>query len=249
MLRYKVLILDFDGVIVDSAPECWLRCVDASKIDKTLKTFNYSSPIKNIFLKMRYLVGPAHEFYFLMKSLESYTRSDDIEKNFKKLSHSHKKNALEFKEFFFNSRVEAKKNNMQGWIESNNFFDPVIKMAKKFCEVDKLYIATMKDEDSVIELLNYKNIFCDTSKILGLSYGNNKHSHLSYVIDQHPLLSISDFLFMDDNIRHINEVYSLRISSMLATWGYGTKDSIELAKKNKIKTLTIEDCNKVMVYE
>ena len=138
---------------------------------------------------------------------------------------------------------------MQDWIESNNFFDPAIRMAKRFCEVDKLYVATMKDEDSVIELLNYQNINCDTSKILGLSYGDNKYNHLSYVIDQHPSLSNSDFLFIDDNIRHINEVNSLGVSSMLVTWGYGTKDSIEFAKKNKIKTLSIEDCSRVMVYE
>ena len=249
MLNYKILILDFDGVLVDSAPECWLRCVDASKIDNSLKSLDYLSPVKDLFIRMRYLVGPAHEFYFLLKSLETYIKDDDIEKNFIKLVNGHKKNALEFKEIFFNGRVIAKNNNLQGWIKSNNFHDPAIRMAQRFSEVNKLYVATMKDEDSVKELLNYQNVNCNTSKILGLSYGDNKYSHLSYVLDQHPFLSNNDFLFIDDNIRHINEVNCLGISSMLATWGYGTKDSIESASKNNINTLSIEDCNQVMVYE
>jgi phosphoglycolate phosphatase-like HAD superfamily hydrolase len=243
------MILDFDGVLVDSAPECWLRCVDASQIVNSLKSLDYSSPVKDLFLLMRHLVGPAHEFYFLIKSLEEYSNATDVEKNFIKLANEDKKNALEFKQIFFKCRAIAKKNNLQGWIESNNFHDPVIRMAQRFSKVNKLYVATMKDEDSVKELLKYKNVNCSASKVLGLSYGDNKYNHLSYVLEQHSNLSNDDFLFMDDNIRHIKEVSCLGISSMLATWGYGTKDSIEFADKNYIKTINLEDCNKVMVYD
>jgi len=249
VLNYKVAILDFDGVLVDSAPECWLRCVDASKIDNSLKSLDYSSSVKDLFLLMRYLVGPAHEFYFLIKSLEKYTNASDVEKNFIKLANGDKKNALKFKDFFFNSRVIAKNNNLKGWIKSNNFYGPAISMAKRFSAVNKLFIATMKDEESVIELLNYHNVNCNTSKILGLNYGDNKYKHLSYVLEQNPTLSSNDFLFLDDNIRHINEVSCLGISAMLATWGYGTKNSIDFANKNNIQTLSLEDCNQVMVYE
>ena len=86
MPGFKVLIIDFDGVLVDSAPECWLRCVDSSKIDNSLKSLDYSSPIKDLFIQMRYLVGPAYEFYFLIKSLETYKNAVDIEIFFKKLA-------------------------------------------------------------------------------------------------------------------------------------------------------------------
>ena len=249
MPGFKVLIIDFDGVLVDSAPECWLRCVDSSKIDNSLKSLDYSSPIKDLFIQMRYLVGPAYEFYFLIKSLETFTKAVDIEKNFKKLANENKKNALEFRDLFFKSRALAKKNNLQEWIKSNNFYGSAIKMAQRFSEVDMLFVATMKDEGSVKELLIDQKVSCSDSQILGLSYGDNKHKHISYVLSQHPSLSRNDFLFIDDNIRHIQEVSSLGVSSMLATWGYGTKDSIDFANKNKIKTLNIEDCNQVMVYE
>jgi len=249
MINTKVLILDFDGLLVDSAPECWLRCVDATQVDASLKSLNYSHPNKKAFLRMRYLVGPAYEFYFLMKSLEGYTSDADVEKKFTSLSECENKNARRFVEYFFNSRVMAQKADMKSWIKSNNFFLPAIDMAKRFSKLGRLYIATMKDEESVLELLKYHNIECDESKVLGRRYGDDKSSHLSYVIDQYPLMRRNDFLFMDDNIRHIDEIYSLGIKSALVTWGYGSESSISYAQKNKIQIMNIEDCSEVMVSE
>ena len=49
------------------------------------------------------------------------------------------------------------------------------------------------------------------------------------MIDQYPLMTQGDFLFMDDNIRHINEVCSLGIESALVTWGYGSESSVAAA--------------------
>ena len=243
------MILDFDGLLVDSAPECWLRCVDATQLDISLKSLKYSDSNKKIFLRMRYLVGPAYEFYFLIKSLEGYASDKEVRKKFTSLSEHNYKNAKRFEEYFFNSRVLAQKTDMQSWLESNNFFLPAIDMAKRFSKIGRLYIATMKDEESVLELLKYHNIECDKSKVLGRKYGDNKNSHLSYVIDQYPLMTQGDFLFMDDNIRHINEVCSLGIESALVTWGYGSESSISDAKKNKIQILNIEDCIKVVTGE
>ena len=54
---------------------------------------------------------------------------------------------------------------------------------------------------------------------------------------------------MDDNIRHIDEIKSLKVSSMLVTWGYGTQSSIERAKKKQIRTIDLVDCNKVVIDE
>ena len=107
----------------------------------------------------------------------------------------------------------------------------------------------MKDEESVLELLKYHDVECDQSKVLGRKYGDNKYSHLSYVIDQYPLMTRSDFLFMDDNIRHIYEVGSLGIKCVLVNWGYGAPSSISDAMKNKVQILNIGDCIKVVTSE
>lgn len=249
MIKAKILILDFDGLLVDSAPECWLRCVDACQMDVLLGDVKFTNTDKDAFLRMRYLVGPAHEFYFLMRSLIECTLDSDIEKNFKKLMSGDNNNALQFKKYFFKSRISAQSNNMKAWIESNGFFEPALNMAKRFSESGRLYIATMKDEKSVLELLRYNNIYCDESKVLGKKYGDNKYSHISHVINQNPSINRDDFLFMDDNIRHIDEIKSLKVSSMLVTWGYGTQSSIERAKKKQIRTIDLVDCNKVVIDE
>ena len=251
MIKTKILILDFDGLLVDSAPECWLRCIDACQMDMLLKGVEFADFDKDTFLRMRYLVGPAHEFYFLMRSLVEYKLDSDIERNFKELMGDDNNNASasQFKKYFFESRLLAQNHNIKTWIESNYFFNPALDMARRFSEDGILYIATMKDEVSVLELLKYNNIHCGKSKVLGKKYGDNKYKHISHVIDQNPLIARDKFLFMDDNIRHINETKALGIETMLVTWGYGTKPSIEYANKNQIKTLDLVDCNKVVIDE
>ena len=59
----KVLILDFDGVIVDSIDECFERSLDAYQCLNS--EFSLSSYNKNLFYKYRYLVGPASHFVYL----------------------------------------------------------------------------------------------------------------------------------------------------------------------------------------
>ena len=241
--------MDFDGLLVDSAPECWSRCLDACQMDPYLKDIKYSDIDRTNFIRMRYLVGPAHEFYFLMHSLISNKNDSEIAKSFKKLLEGDCKKALEFKNNFFLSRFVAQKNNLKSWIESNKFFYPALSMAKKFADSGKLFIATMKDEDSVLKLLDYHDVKCDDSRVLGRRHGDNKFAHISYVINQNPKIKRDKLLFMDDNIRHINEVKTLGIRSMLVSWGYATKSSIDYAKKNHIEIIDLSDCHGVEIDE
>ena len=64
----KVLILDFDGVIVDSIDECFERSSDAYKCLND--EFYVSSYYKKLFYKYRYLVGPASHFVYLFDAIK-----------------------------------------------------------------------------------------------------------------------------------------------------------------------------------
>jgi len=245
VINASILILDFDGLLVDSAPECWIRCKEASKMDDSLDDIYDSNEKKYIFLKTRYLVGPAHEFYYLIKALQKSSSTYEVEEKFYKLLNSNNTSAQRFKDFFFKSRLEAQEKNEKKWIESNNFFYPALSMAKRFAEVDRLYIASMKDEESVLKLLIHHKIKCNKSKVLGRTYGDDKYNHVSHIISKYPLINKKYFLFMDDNLRHIKEVTSLGIESRLVTWGYASNLSIKNALKNNFKTIHLSDCSNV----
>ena len=69
--------LDLDGVIINSIEECYIN----SKItfygeDKT------NTKEKDYFYKYRGMVGPAFQYYFLMKAISS---RKNIKENFKKM--------------------------------------------------------------------------------------------------------------------------------------------------------------------
>ena len=240
----KFLILDFDGVLVDSAFECWSRCLDVCKSDKVFSNTKFNETLKNSFFKYRYLVGPAREFYFLMKSLSHSFNPEDVKENFRKFSSLDKLKSEEFEKNFFLSRKIAKQNNKKKWIESNYFFEPVIKLARVFSDKNRLFIATLKDKKSVIDLLKYKNLNINDSHILDLGYGDNKFDHISKILKINSNLSTNNFMFIDDNIKHIMETAPLGISTFLATWAYNKFKKIE---SDKIKTLSLEDCSKIII--
>ena len=73
----KVLILDFDGVIVDSIDECFERSSDAYKC--LHDEFFVSSCNKKLFYKYRYLVGPASHFVYLFDAIKMISNPKEQE--------------------------------------------------------------------------------------------------------------------------------------------------------------------------
>ena len=117
------------------------------------------------------------------------------------------------------------------------FFEPVIKLARVFSDKNRLFIATLKDKKSVIDLLKYKNLNINDSHILDLGYGDNKFDHISKILKINSNLSTNNFMFIDDNIKHIMETAPLGISTFLATWGYNKFKKIESDKNTKFGRL------------
>ena len=252
-MKIKQLVLDFDGVIVDSAQECWLRCVDASNADDSLLNIMKNDKNKNqSFLKFRYLVGPPHEYYYLVKALENVntgTEEEIVDKFNTFVTTNNEENAYRFKKYFFNSRKLHKKKDFSDWVSCNKVYKQVIEMAKKFMAHDKLFIATMKDEQSVADILSYNKIKCPMSHILGNSHGTNKYEHILKIIEMSKGVKNNEICFIDDNYKHLIETATIGVTMRLATWGYVSEETLITAQNCGVKLINLSDCENVNIYE
>jgi len=249
-MKVKLLILDFDGVIVDSAYECWVRCADVTTVDETLDDVQTDDEAaKGLFLKYRYLVGPAHEFYYLMRAIQECGDETVSQCFYEYASENDNTLAYRFKDNFFKSRQRHKKKDMAGWIGSNKGYRSVIDLAVRFSDRSRLFIATMKDEQSVLDILKFNGINCKSTHILGDSLGSNKYEHLSKIISRHQEIEANDIMFIDDNYKHLREVAELGVDMKLATWGYGTAESHKEALINGVSLMNLDDCEEIVPNE
>lgn len=240
----KVIVLDFDGVIADSINECFLISYWAYKGVEKIKPdmLNIDDVLaKELFTKFRYLVGPGHEYYFLLKTIYgNLGRSNDgfldlYKKNRKTYQHE----ARAFCERFFRIRKHVQTHLLGQWLRLNPLYQGIDKVIKKALLKNVVFIASTKDEASVNLLLKEKGLDISPENILGKSFSLNKREQLEEIIRRSGERT-ENVYFVDDNLTYLIRVRSLGINCFLASWGYNTLDVRQEAERLKIKSLTIQ---------
>tara|TARA_B100001250_G_scaffold239623_1_gene205913 strand:+ start:7849 stop:8586 length:738 start_codon:yes stop_codon:yes gene_type:complete len=237
----KIVALDFDGVICNSLNECLI--VSYCAFNENLNLSYDSSKIRPThqkqFNKYRYLVGPAHQFYYLWDMILS--NEGNIIESFNRLDYNE---AMEkkFAKKFYAIRKKMINNNFDEWLLLNPFYSNVLLFIKENFDFDKFFIVTSKDLFSVVKLLEFNKIKLDKDHIFSRELSFSK-VRLFEILKSNFNIMFEDIIFIDDKISHLLEVQPLGIDCYLSTWGYIGHDSIKIAKENKISPLHISDLN------
>ena len=214
-----MIFLDFDGVLADSAQECYT-------VVSNLFAEN-SFEIKNKFLQNRYLVKEPYGFYILFKLLLDGNNNRDIKTIYKKkYENISNLNKLKYTNNFFKKREELiKKEGLDCWCQLN----PPTKFFVKFMKYN-----SNKSKDFII--VSTKN--SDEIDIWVKYYKMNPHSiygNESYVHSKNKFSLIKNVCnfddnqsnyFVDDNYEHItgNDWISINCIPLYAKWGYNNSD-------------------------
>lgn len=220
----KTLVLDFDGVIVDSIDECFDRTVDAYRC--VMGDLDLTEAFRSLFVKHRYLVGPPSDYFFLVEAMLSYLNTEPSTQNVKHLfdiqRHSGSKAkedlAQKFLKAFFDSRRQVIKNDYKAWCSQHRVFSNIHPVLSQFNRLDT-FVATMKDQESVIKLIQHFNLDIIENNILGDGYGRDKSRHINEILRRTNVIP-SEITFVDDNLEHLNEVKPLGVRLAFASWGY-----------------------------
>ena len=235
----KMYVFDFDGVICDSTPECYVTSNNAwNSMHKLKKKISFNNLNNNLFynefLKFRPYVKGGGEYYIFY-----YMQKNKIKKtynNYKKLKKSFPKEINNYSKYFYNERNKLKKNNLKTWLRLNYVFPDVLKILKYLHSHNQLLISTMKDKQSIIQILKNKKIKMNKKFILDQFEIENKLESLKIFMNRFNIEK-KNIYFFDDNVNHILQPKRHGFSVYLTTWGYSTKEFSQIAKKNKITVL------------
>lgn len=245
----KKIIFDFDGVICDSTIECLYVAYNAYDILLYKKKgFQNLIDVKNIdknftilFKKYRSIIKGANQFYNLVRFIKNNKINDKNYEDLLNISFSERNN---FTKIFYELRSYLKKNDLDNWIKLHVFNTNVINFLKKIVNKnEKIFIATLKDEQSVKDILGFHGLNLNFLDIVDKDRINNKLEGVEYFSKKYKI-DKKDFFFIEDNLSHIIFLNKNGIKVMFASWFSRNENIILLCKKENIICLNeIDEIN------
>jgi len=234
----KKYVFDFDGVICDSTPECYVTSYIAWQVMNSYPVkinikFNEEKIYKK-FSKFRPFIKGGGEYFIFY-----YFESNKIKKNYYNYNIFKKKLKTDintYSKIFYNERKKLMKKNLNKWLNLNYIFPDVLKTLKTLNNNNKLLISTMKDKKSVLSILKKNNLLLKKNNILDQFEIKDKSESLNIFMKKFKLKK-NDIYFFDDNVNHILKPKREGFNVYLTTWGFSTKEFKQIAKKNDISIL------------
>ena len=120
-----------------------------------------------------------------------------------------------YEQIFFQRRLREKNKNKKKWLTKNKVYPNVVSFIINYLSINNVFIASTKDETSIIEILKYNNINLPKENIYGSEEFNDK-ADMFHSIKKSNNYEIN---FIDDNEENINTALKYNFNCFYATWG------------------------------
>lgn len=255
----KALVLDFDGVISDSAPESFVVAfrtyVELFPHSPFVQTSGHrlrstdihltdviNDPLYRRFLRLIPLGNRAEDYGVILRILEQGIEIEDqaaydLQRrswSSTQLNRFHNQ-FYQVRETFFNAEPAT-------WRALIGPYSGFVNILRQHADECILAIATAKDRGSVSRLLGDYGIqeLFPEERLLDKETGVNKIAHLQY-LHQQLKLEYAQIAFIDDKVNHLDSVAPLGVRCVLATWGYNGQREHQLANLKGYLVCGIED--------
>jgi len=239
-------VLDFDGVICDSAIETAITGWKAAqKIWQDMPNENPSEVIINNFRGVRPFLETGYEAILIMRLLQQGSAIDELNTSYpqtmQSLLQQEKLNINQLKQLFGNTRDQWIKQNPQQWLSMNPLFSGVRQRLESLIN-HTWYIVTTKQERFVTQIFENYGIEINQQHIYGMDTKKSKQDVLIELKKKHP---DQDIIFIEDrlptllSISENNKLKSIKLQ--LVDWGYNTEKDKQLAEQYSIELLTVRN--------
>jgi phosphoglycolate phosphatase-like HAD superfamily hydrolase len=255
----RLLALDFDGVISDSAPEAFvvaLRTWCGMRLDSSLCARSSllrgpaappaaaiaGDPLYAGFLEAMPLGNRAEDYAVELQALESKTPFVD------QAGYDAFKAGIDpawlraFHKRFYRERASMSDADPQAWRCLMAPFPGIPELLRRRAADAVLAIATSKDRRSVAKLLDAYGLadLFPEGRVLDKETGATKRAHLEQL--QRDLgIAYEEMTFVDDKVNHLDAVFDLGVRCGLAAWGYNGEREVALAGERGYLVLFLED--------
>jgi phosphoglycolate phosphatase-like HAD superfamily hydrolase len=219
----KALVLDFDGVLSDSAPEAFQVALETWRDLNPQTRLGAEKPdaLYDAFLEMMPLGNRAEDYAVELAALETglLLPDQDAYDAFKAKRDSAGLRA--FHKRFYQVRTDWARRDPDGWRALMRPYAPLLELLRRRAGDAELAIATSKDRASVQRLLEAYGVadLFPEARVLDKEAGADKRAHLTRL---HRALGLAypEMTFVDDKVNHLEPVAGLGVRCVLAAWGY-----------------------------
>jgi len=240
----RALVLDFDGVISDSARESFAVSVGSylELRSDSLLGGRDQEELYGEFVELMPLGNRAEDYGTTLIALESRHSLADQE-SYDAFRRAQDPAWLErYHRRFYEVRAELARTDPEGWRALMHPYDPFVEVLRRRSGDASYAIATSKDRASVDVLLKEYGIedLFPPRLIMDKEAGERKTRHLQRLRDVLQL-DFSEMTFVDDKVNHLDAVAPLGVRCALAAWGYNGRREHELASDRGYLVCRLED--------
>ncbi len=222
-MKLRVLALDFDGVIWDSAGECF---------EVGWRTYRelFGADLSGESNRKRFLAGrpharTGHDFFLLLRLLE--TRPDvDLERfpfaEFVTLREALKEESVEFNTRFYQLRSQYRDEEFDLWASWQAPYPELIAILDRWeSRFEGTALATTKDQASAHALLQSAG---RDWPVFGKEFSLDKEQQIRGIAEKYGVRT-EEILFVDDLLENLDQVRPTGAHLAMAAWGYNTQES------------------------
>ncbi len=234
----NVFVVDFDGVLCDSAAETAVTAWRAgSHVWPAWGGWEPPSEYLSRFVKLRSVLETGYQAILLMRLIDTGVDDETIEVQFPQLSTQLLEgtgfSAAGLGAVFTQARNAWIERDLEDWLSRHAFYSGLIEIFAARMETDPVFVLTTKHEHFVQILLDSRGICLPVGHIYGLDVGKSKEDVLEG-LSLFPQFDQARFHFVEDRLQTLIRV--ARRSSLghvclyLADWGYNTSRDRESAR-------------------
>lgn len=244
----KLLALDFDGVISDSAREAFvvaLRSYRELRPDSRLPEVTRASDAPELyasFVERMPLGNRAEDYAVVLAALEAGVPLPDQAAYDGFFATQDADELAAFHTRFYQLRSAWAARDPHGWLSEMSPYPEVLPVLRRRAGDVILAIATAKDRASVERLLAWYGIadLFPSERVLDKEAGRSKRAHLE-ALSKGTGVAMPEITFVDDKLNHLASVASLGVRCALASWGYNGEREVRDARVQGVLVLSLED--------
>ena len=233
----KLLVLDFDGVISNSARECFevaLRTyrrlgrlgAGAARLEKRSPEALYQA-----FVELMPLGNRAEDFAIALVALENRVALSDQADYDRYRARLDEERLESFHAAFYRERETLAAEDPARWNALLEPYPEFVDLLKRRAGSCPYAIATAKDRPTVLTLLaryGLRDLFPD-ALIRDKESGVSKRAH-HRALAEATGIAPSEMVFIDDKVNHLQSVAELGVRGVLAAWGFNGERERRLAR-------------------
>ncbi|MEK9627552.1 MAG: HAD family hydrolase [Nitrospinota bacterium] len=220
----RAVFLDFDGVLFDTVREAYAVSMMALNPSERIEDIDFESKHFKDFNQLRYLVGPAWNYYYVMQTINNDSLPEnELDIEYKKLIGQQKQ--VEYNAFeknFFHAREILRENDHDQWLSMTcpyNIVENLRKIINEYSE--QFFLVTTRDRESVKDLLTLHNLDIPESNLFAKTDYESHKSKRKIIQNLIDKFQIEEALFIDDLEEHLVSCSTIDgLSTIQAKWGY-----------------------------